>query len=307
MPHSPLDVFGQWRFLDPYAFSPNGKVRATYSDFKMKYARIGGYMGYQVLGFKNLESMQQIMARRSVVIRKEDALDLPPTTDVVVPVNLSTAEKAAYAAMKKDLVARLDAGERVSVPNRLAQMMRLRQITSGYAPDDLSRVAVEIGSSKIDTIRSIVNDTLLGERRVVVFCEFLNEIERLEKALARAGTEVVTVTGQADPKERKAVRARFGSSSPKRIVLVAQVRTLNLSVNELVSASHAVFGSLSLRRDENIQARDRLNRIGQTRPVTYWYAVVPRSVDEVILAAHRDREDLEAAMLRHIRGEASEG
>jgi hypothetical protein len=59
------------------------------------------------------------------------------------------------------------------------------------------------------------------------------------------------------------------------MILIAQTRTMSLAVNELVTASHAVFGSLSLQRDDMIQARDRLNRIGQTRPVTFWYALAP--------------------------------
>ena len=46
----------------------------------------------------------------------------------------------------------------------------------------------------------------------------------------------------------------------------------------------------------------RLDRIGQTRNVTFWYALAPGTVDEVIMKAHRDRTDLEDAMLQHIRG-----
>jgi SNF2 family DNA or RNA helicase len=76
---------------------------------------------------------------------------------------------------------------------------------------------------------------------------------------------------------------------------------MSLAVNELITASHAIFGSLSQQRDDLIQARDRLSRIGQTRPMTFWYAVAPGTVDEVILKSHRERTDLEDAMLKHIQ------
>lgn len=79
--------------------------------------------------------------------------------------------------------------------------------------------------------------------------------------------------------------------------MIAQVGTMSLAVNELVTANHAVFTSLSQKRDEYIQARDRLDRLGQTRPVTFWNVVVPGTVDEVILQSHRDRTDLEQAIL----------
>ena len=135
MPHSPLDVFGQWRFLDPYAFGPNATTPATYTAFRDRYAVMGGFMGRQVLSFRHLDEMQDVMARNAVVARKDDALDLPPTTDVIVPVTLSRAEQRAYDEMKQSLAAQLSSGA-VTVKNRLTQMMRLRQITSGHLPDD---------------------------------------------------------------------------------------------------------------------------------------------------------------------------
>src|SRR3546814_19093464 len=94
-------------------------------------------------------SMQQVMARNAIVVRKEDALDLPAITDVAVPVHLSPRERDAYDSMKQQLAAVLANGALATVPNRLAQMMRLRQITSGYVPDDTG-VMQAIGDSKVD-------------------------------------------------------------------------------------------------------------------------------------------------------------
>lgn len=103
-----------------------------------------------------------------------------------------------------------------------------------------------------------------------------------------------------------AMRKRFGSDDSARIVMIAQIKTMSLAVNELVTANHCIFASLSQQRDDLIQARDRLNRIGQTRPVTFWYALAPGTVDTVIMQSHRDRTDLENAMLQHIMSEEKE-
>lgn len=306
MPHSPLDVFGQWRFLAPTDFGDlqlDGTRRsATYGGFKDRYAVLGGWMGQQVVGFRNLDEMQTIMAARSCVARKEEALDLPPTTSVTIPVELSPAEVKAYRELKDDLATTLAPGAVTVVPNRLAQMMRLRQVTAGHLPDAAGSVHV-IGRSKVNTIRSLVQDTLAGETRVVVFGVFTVEIAMLEKALTEKGTEVLTITGETSMEDRALIRKRFGSDDPARLVLVAQVRTLSLAVNELVTASHAVFASLSQRRDDYEQALARLNRQGQTRPVTFWHAIAPGTVDDVILRTHHERGDLETAMLAHIRGD----
>jgi SNF2-related domain len=305
MPHSPLDVYGQWRFLDPTAFTlpqPDGTRRPmSFTRFKEHYAIVGGYLGYEVLGFRRLDEMQDVMARLAVVARKSECLDLPPTTDVVIPVELGAAEKRAYREMKQALATQLSTGALATVPNRLAQLLRLRQITAGHLPDDQDNV-VTIGESKARTIRSLVHDTLAGEKRVVVFAYFTAEIAQLRTLLNEPGTEVLAVDGTVKEAERTAIRTRFGSSDPTRLVLVAQVRTMSLAVNELVTANHAVFASLSQQRDDFEQAKARLDRQGQTKPVTFWYCLAPHTVDEVIYHSHQDRTDLEDAMLRHVKG-----
>lgn len=308
MPHSPMDVWAQWRFLEPMAFAvpdpraPGYQKPMPFGQFQERYGVFGGWQGRQVVGYQNLGEMQEVMARNSIVVRKEDALDLPETVDITVPVHLAPRERAAYDQMKDQLAAVLAGGAIASVPNRLAQMMRLRQITSGYLPDD-SGVTQTIGQSKVGAAVGIVCDTLAGESRVVVFAHFRQEIADLVAAIVkgeRKETVVVQITGDTPPHEREAIRKRFGSDEGVRIILVAQMRTLSLAVNELVTASHAVYTSLSERRDDWVQSRDRLHRIGQKRSVTFWNVLVPGSVDEVIYKAHLTRESVEDAVLRYI-------
>lgn len=303
MPHSPMDVFGQWRFLEPYAFGEldaNGiRKQATAGAFRNRFAIMGGFMGREVVGYRNLDDMHTIMAKNAIVVRKADALDLPPTMDVEVPVELSASERKAYADMKSSLAASLLNGEQATVPNRLTQMLRLRQITSGYLQAD-SGTMHTIGQSKAKTIKSLVQDTLAGETRIVIFCFFTAELHHLAQILRAPDTEVMVISGGTPSEDRMAMRQRFGSDDPARMVMVAQIRTMSLAVNELVTANHAIFASLSQQRDDLIQARDRLNRIGQTRPVTFWYALAPGTVDTVIMDSHRKRTNLEDAMLKHI-------
>src|SRR5699024_5504445 len=92
MPHGPLDVFGQWRFLDPYAFgettADGSRKQATFGGFRERFAVMGGWMGKEVIGYRNLDEMQDIMAEIDVVGRKEEGRDLPSATEVEVNVGL---------------------------------------------------------------------------------------------------------------------------------------------------------------------------------------------------------------------------
>ena len=309
IPHSPLDVYAQWRFIDPKAFGrvqPDGTRRAaTFAHFKEDYAQMGGYMGHEVIGFKNLDRLEEIMAERSAVAIKSECLDLPDAVDTILPVTLSAKESKAYEEMRTQLQVQFReeddaaASGEATAMNRLSRLIRLRQITAGHLPDDEGQVS-EIGRSKAKTIASLIHDTLEDEKRIVVFGTFTRELQALEEEITDKRTAVLRIDGSTKPEDRIAMRQRFGSDDPTRLVIVAQIKTLSVAVNELVTASHAVFASLPWQRDDIVQARDRLNRLGQKRSTTFWYALAPGTVDDVVFRAYQDRTDLEKSLMNHI-------
>lgn len=317
IPHSPLDVYAQWRFIDPKAFGrvqPGGTRRtATFAHFKEDYAQMGGYAGREVVGFKNLDRLEEIMAERSAVAIKAECLDLPETSDVIVPVNLSPKELKAYEDMRTRLQvefreeddSKADGAKSdgsATAMSRLTRAIRLRQITAGHIPDDEGQLR-EVGRSKAKTIASIVHDTLADETRIVIFGAFRAELKAIAEEVERPGTTVLTITGDTPPEARLAMRQRFGADSEERLVIVAQIRTLSVAVNELVTAQNAIFASLPWQRDDIVQARDRLNRLGQKGSTTFWYALAPNTIDEVVYQAYQDRTDLEKALMNHIYNE----
>src|SRR5699024_7243802 len=149
------------RFLDPYAFgettADGSRKQATFGGFRERFAVMGGWMGKEVIGYRNLDEMQDIMAEIAVVARKEEALDLPRATDVEMTVDLSPAETRAYAQMKSALATDFADGTTATVTSMLTQALRLRQITSGHLPADDGTVKT-VGDSKVRTIRSLVQD-----------------------------------------------------------------------------------------------------------------------------------------------------
>src|SRR5690606_9114662 len=69
---SPLDAYAQFRFLDR-----NILGFATYSAFSHRYARFGGHMGKQVIGYYNLDELAHKVAGASYRVLKENCIDLP--------------------------------------------------------------------------------------------------------------------------------------------------------------------------------------------------------------------------------------
>lgn len=323
-PHSPLDCYGQWRFLAPWTFSdqadlPYVKTPLTmtkaqkmsikpwaWGRFEKLYATYGGHGGKQITGVNELsiDDLHQRVAARAHVVRKEDALDLPPVVDVDVHVHLSAAEQRAYDQMRVELATELANGELLTAPNALAKMMKLRQITAGFIKDTDSGETHVIGTSKNKAVEEVVNVRLAGEQRIVVFAYFQSECAALAHQLKAKGRTVEVITGKTKDTERLAIRQRFQdvSGNPEQVVLVAQMRTMSISVNELVVAQHAVYASRSERREDTVQSRGRLDRNGQVgSKVTFWNCFVPESIDTIMMQNQENRKAMEGALLDHIR------
>lgn len=321
-PNSPLDVYGQWRFLAPWTFSnqygePHTKKPLrmtaqqkadikpwTWARFRDHYAIPGGYKNKGIGGYQNTIDLNKRVAERSHVVLKRDALDLPPVQDVDVHVTLSPTEAKAYQQMKDELALQLANGTLLEAQNPLAKLMKLRQIASGFVKDTETGETHVIGDSLRKAVKEVCEVTLAGEQRIVVFAYFRAECERLAEMLKKRGVTVELITGQTPADERLAIRRRFGdvSGNPERTILVAQQRTMSVSVNELVSAQHAVYASQSERREDWVQSRGRLDRSGQKgQHVTFWNVYSAGLVGEIMLDRHKDKGDLEKALLDHIR------
>ena len=269
--NGPLDVFAQWRFLDESVFGP------SYYAFRARYAVMGGYEGKQVVGYRVLDELVRRAHRIAYRVTKAEALDLPETTDVTVPVELSPAERRVYDELARESVTELG-GSEVSVTNILTRLLRLQQIASGSVPAD-GGPTVELGSSKVDAVLELVDEAVSGGGKVVVFCRFRSEVARISSALPGA----LVLTGDTPQAERGELVRSFQEDHGVR-VLVAQIQVGGAGIT-LTAASTMVFCSASFNYSDFEQAKARIHRIGQAQPCTYYHVVARDTVDELIAEA----------------------
>ena len=67
MPHGPMDIYAQFRFLDVRIFGP------AFTAFRQKYAVMGGFQRKQITGFQNLEELEAYDEQDHVPGRKGSA------------------------------------------------------------------------------------------------------------------------------------------------------------------------------------------------------------------------------------------
>lgn len=281
-PNNPTDVWAQWNVMNPERFG-------SWSDFSNTYITWGGFQNRQMVAFKHLDELNQLIQLDSYIAKKVDCMDLPPVIHKIIDIELEEPEAQAYAKMAQEFCFQDDRGNWHLADNGLVRMLRLRQITSGYLEE------LELGASKLHACQELVEDLADAKEKIVIFAHFRKDIERLRRGLSDYSPYVIHGSVTADKRQEQLDEF---VTKPGPLVLIGQVRSMGISINELVVSSSAIFFSLSERRDDWIQAKDRLDRNGQTRPVTCYYLLAPRTIDEAMWKAYNEKQRLEEVLLQ---------
>lgn len=152
MPHSPLDLYGQCRYIEPALFG------TSYAKFKVKYGKprvkyvdrdvgpdgelierpvyltdAGGNIVVDGVLDEVRDEIAENLARVSFTVSADEALTLPTPDDEVIEVVLDSKTSKAYRDLDNELVAEIGEGI-CTVDNALTRFLRLAQITSGHLP-----------------------------------------------------------------------------------------------------------------------------------------------------------------------------
>jgi SNF2 family DNA or RNA helicase len=293
---SPLDVYGQFRFLDPTIFA------MSWTSFKRTYGVWGGYGGYRLRRYKNLASLAKILRSHSYRIRKEQCLDLPervgdlsdPNGPQLVSVQLSPKAAAFYTEMAKQMIIEIKEDVEATAPIVLTKLLRLSQITSGFIKDT-EGVVHEFDTSKLDMAIDLITDMVEQDEKVVVFVRFIHDYQRLSERLTEKHIGHVILSGSVPSAQRDGLVQKF-STDPEVPVFISQIASGSLGI-DLTAASLCIFYSWDYRYDSYVQAVDRLHRQGQTRRCTYYHLAVPGSIDTVALEILKDKGNLAHAVV----------
>lgn len=292
---SPLDIFGQWRFLRPGTFGE------SWWRFKYRYAVFGGYKNYEIVKYKNLDDLRRKVHHDAYIASKEECLDLPETVYQNIEVELEESTRKMYDRMEKDFVLIFKGGESATAPIILTKMLRLSQITGGFITDDQG-VSRQIGSEKLRSMKDLLEVYTYPSRKIVVFARFLREIHEVTRIARQSALNPVTYTGETLPDKRDEVIQKF-HTDPTCKVFIAQIATGGLGI-DLTAAETTIFYSLDFDLGHYIQACDRVHRMGQIRKVLYLHLVAKNTIDEVVSQALQTKEDLAELVIEYVKRRA---
>lgn len=279
--NSPLDLFSQYKFLDDSVFG------LSYYQFRAKYAVIGGYQNHQIIGYRNLPELMEKAHNIAFRIKIEDAVELPDKIDESRMIELEPKAQEIYRGIDRESYAQLIQGE-ITTTNVLTRLLRLSQCTGGFIRDDADGFVQQVSAAKLDALEDILDASLNEEKKVVVFAQYLPELNAIEKLLKSKKIGYSLISGAV--KDRMEQVRRFQEDSEVK-VFIGQLATTGMGLT-LTAATVAVFYSLSFSYENYKQSRARIHRIGQTKKCLYIHLIAKDTVDEKVMAALQHKGDV---------------
>lgn len=274
MANSPLDVYGQYRFLDPSIFGTN------HTNFLQEYAVMGGPERRFIVGYKNqrklnekFQSIAYSCSMKDVSQRLKLPESLPPTTREV---ELPTRDMKTLRDLSKEFIAECSTGNMIVLNNVLTRALRMQQIAAGFCltQEDPGSEAIceELNTAKADSLRDYLED-IDPQERVVVFCQFKHDLDSIRDVALSIGRMSFEVSGRENSLEHWKLKPGG--------VLAVQIQAGAEGI-DMTCANHAVYFTLPHSLALYEQSKARLYRPGQTRPVSFVHLIASGTIDELM-------------------------
>lgn len=271
------DLYSQYNFLDTNILG----YKSFYA-FRNRYCVMGGFENKQIVGYKELAELMQLIGPYTDVV--VDPVKLPPQTPEIRHIELSPEQKRLLAELKSQMMTEM-AGEKLTVDNALTYYTRGAQILGGFFPLESGGIVRLPNNYKLDELVEIVQDT---DRKVVIFCKFVAEADMVQEALTARGIGCLRIKAK-DPTLQEQVRRFQEEDDEQCIVTTYSSGALGFT---LTRGKILVGYSGTFNFEEDAQAKKRIDRIGQDEPTKYIRLLSKSKLDHAIKAIADRKQDL---------------
>jgi chromodomain-helicase-DNA-binding protein 4/chromodomain-helicase-DNA-binding protein 5 len=244
---------------------------------------------------EKVEELKKLVAPHMLRRLKKDAMkNIPPKTERMVPVELTSIQAEYYRAMlTKNYQVLRSTGKGAAHQSLLNIVMQLRKVCNhpylipGTEPESgslefLHEMRIK-ASAKLALLHSMLKVLHRDGHRVLIFSQMTKLLDILEDYLTlEFGPKTFErVDGSVSVAERQAAITRFNQDKT-RFVFLLSTRSCGLGIN-LATADTVIIYDSDFNPHADIQAMNRAHRIGQSNRLLVYRLVVRASVEERIL------------------------
>lgn len=270
-PNSNLELFPQMKFVLPDLFGSSFYGwQATYFHQDMT----DPHKWYQTQEDK--ERLFSRLSEGSVFLKKEECIDLPPKIFQIREYTMCKKQEEYYMDMVNNIRDNINQWSKFEFT---AKLMKLREILSGFVINKDGTIS-EFKNNKTEVLKQAIEE--IGDKSIIVWCQFQYEIETLAKEF-----DGVALTSKT--KDRNQIIRDFKDG--KIHLLFTHPKLLGKGLT-FTNCTYNIYYSVSFSYEEFAQSQDRIHRIGQDNRCTYIILQAKNTIDETIYKCLRRKKNV---------------
>lgn len=237
-----------------------GYETSSYWSFLKRYCVLGGFSGYDVVGYQNLDELHSRFDQYQIR-RTKDILKLPPKVHQNVYVEMTNDERKEYNKIKNGIITDVESGE-TKIVDPMVATLKLRLFTDKI---------------KVRAVKDFIEELQENDQPCVIFSCFKEGLNNLSDEISEYRPLICT----GDLKKASDKQKVIDDFQDRGVSNVILGTTQAMGTGYTLTRSEYVgFLNKSLVCTDNEQAEDRCHRRGTTGSVTVVSFIVKDSIDE---------------------------
>ena len=253
---------------------------------------------------KNAEIVQQLhkilkpfLLRRT---KSEVEKTLPPKKEIHIKVGLTELQKDIY----KNLLTRslLQTESKTIYKNIIMQLRKACNhpyLFEGIEKPNPPPNHLVIYSSKMRILDKLCTK-LYGKSQILIFSQMTRMLDILEDYCNERHYEYCRIDGETSLEARERMISEFTQKNSTKFIFLLSTRAGGLGLNLMTSDTVILYDS-DWNPQVDLQAMDRVHRIGQTKPVLIYRLLCENTIEEKILERQAMRLKLDSLVIQQGR------
>ncbi|ORY69364.1 hypothetical protein LY90DRAFT_305021, partial [Neocallimastix californiae] len=275
-----LELLNILSFLDPVNFHDTKNIQKefeteTIDEEKLKWIR---------------QKLKSYMLRRS----KSLVLNLPPKTETIVPVPMTSLQKRVYKGileknfnmLTSDMIKKASLSSSNNVLAELKKCLNHPYLNQGIEPQfkDINEEYTHLvdACGKFQLLKIMLKKLKEQNHRVLIFSTMKTLLDLLERFLYFENYRYTRLDGDTSFRERQRRIDAFNSPDSDLFIFLLTTRTGGQGIN-LTTADTVIMYDHDWNPQADIQALSRAHRIGQKKVVAAYKLVIKDSAEERII------------------------
>ena len=252
---------------------------------------------------RNAEIVQQLhkilkpfLLRRT---KSEVERSLPPKKEIHIKVGLTELQKRLY---KKLLTSSLLQESKTVYKNIIMQLRKVCNhpyLFDGVEEQHPPENHLVIYSSKMRILDKLCTK-LFGKSQILIFSQMTRMLDILEDYCNEKGYKYCRIDGETSLEERENMITEFTKPNSEKFIFLLSTRAGGLGLN-LMSSDTVILYDSDWNPQVDLQAMDRVHRIGQTKPVLIYRLLCENTIEEKILERQAMRLKLDSLVIQQGR------